>query len=254
MAKRKGGSLDLSQDLGIAVNQYLPYIFEIRKRLLFIIAIFSVFFILGFIYYERLLTPLIKLFALEGVNIVFTSPFQFLTLAVNTGVLIGMLIVFPLCIYQVLAFLKPALEPREYRAIIYLIPLSLLLFILGFAFGTVMMRYVVFLFYQKTMELKIGNFIDVSLLISQILATSTLMGIAFQLPIFMTLLLRFRIIKYELLAGKRQFAWGLAVIFAALLPPTDILSLVLLTVPIILLFELTLLVNKFIIKPIPPLR
>lgn len=251
MARRKRERLDLSQDLSYAVSQYLPYILEIRKRLLFLIAILSVSFILGFIYYEKILSPLLKMFALEGLNIVFTSPFQFLTLAVNTGMLVGMLVVFPLFIYQVIAFLKPALEPKEYRTIIYLIPLSLLLFILGFASGTLIMRYVVLLFYQKTVELNIGNFIDVSLLISQILATSTLMGMAFQLPIFMTLFLRFRIVKYEMLAGKRLFAYALAVIFAALLPPTDILSLALLTAPIILLFELTMLVNKFLIKPVP---
>lgn len=240
MARRKKQINEFEE----AVEKYLPFILEIRKRLLFTFAIFLLFAILGFIYYETLIGLLLKIFNLEGVNIVFTSPFQFLSLAVNTGILVGGLVVFPLLVFQILTFLRPALKDREFKTIVSLIPLSTLLFIGGFSFGVVMMRYVIILFYEKTVQLDIGNFLDISLLVSQILSTSLLMGIAFQFPIFITLVIRLGILDYNFFSSKRPFAYAISLIFATLLPPTDLFSLVLLTLPLILLFEVTLLLNR----------
>lgn len=237
-----------SGDFEQLVARYLPFILEIRKRLFFVVAIFLIAAIIGFINYERVVQVLLELFAFKGVNIVFTSPFQFISLAVNIGVLLGMIVIFPLLLFQILAFLKPALSPREFKTILSLIPLSLFLFLTGFSFGAVMMRYVVVLFYERTVRLDIGNFLDISLLMSQILTTSILMGVAFQFPILMTLLMRLGIVKYSFFAEKRVFAYAISLIFATLLPPTDIFSLVLLTAPLLVLYELTLAANRFVFR------
>jgi sec-independent protein translocase protein TatC len=245
MAKKGIQTADLQE----AIELYLPYILEIRKRILFVTAIFLVFLILGFIYYDKIVLVLLNIFALEGVNIVFTSPFQFVTLAMTIGFMMGALFMFPMIVFQLIAFIKPALAPKEYKIILYLIPLSFALFLSGFVFGVLMMRYVVVLFYERTTQLDIGNFLDISQLLSQILTTAVFMGIAFQLPIFLTIALRFGIIKHEFLAKKRIYAYSLSAVFAAFLPPTDLLSLVLLTIPIIGLYEITLFVNRVFLKP-----
>lgn len=242
---------DSTGELQQVVDKYLPFILEIRKRALFLIAVFAVFAAIGFIYYEKIIPYLLGFLSLEGVNIVFTSPFQFITLAFNTAMLLGALVVFPLLVFQIIAFLKPALDPREHKTIVSLIPLSLFLFVLGFAFGVIMMRYVVILFYEKSVQLDIGNYLDITLLISQILITSVMMGIAFQFPIFLTLAIKFGFMKYEFLASKRIFAYAISVLFAAFLPPTDLLSLVLLTLPLWSLYEITLFANRYFIKPAP---
>lgn len=247
MARRKNNPSDFEK----AVDKYLPFLLEIRKRLLFIVAIFLLFVLLGFIYYQKLISVLLAIFQLEGVNIVFTSPFQFLSLAINTAILTGTIVIFPLIVFQILAFLKPALSPKEFRMIIYLIPLSTVLFLSGFAFGILIMRYVIVLFYERTTELNIGNFLDVSRLLSQILTTSALLGIAFQFPIVLTVLMRLRIVSYKFISTKRLYAYAISLVFAALLPPTDLLSLVLLTLPLIVLYELTMLANKLLVKQAP---
>lgn len=229
-------------------EKYLPFILEIRKRLFFIIAAFFIASGLGFFYYENIIKIILKVFNLEGVNIVFTSPFQFLSLAIAVGFCIGLLIIFPLIIYQTLSFLKPALNRHEFRAIIFLLPLSSILFVSGFSLGVLTMRYVLVVFYTKSQSLDIGNFLDISTLLSQTLITSALMGLAFQLPIILTILMRLGILKYQDLVKKRIIAYGLSLIFAALLPPTDLLSLALLFLPIASLFELTLLLNRYVLK------
>lgn len=230
------------------INKYFPYLMEVRKRLLFIVSLFVVAAVFGFFYYERIITFILSFLSFKGINIVFTSPFQFFTLAINSGIFVGFLIIFPLILYQVLAFLKPALRAKEYKLIVVLLPLSILLFLGGFAFGIAVMKYVVAIFYQKSVELQIGNLLDVELLLSKIVLTGLFMGLAFQFPIVMTILMRLKIVKYRLFAGQRLFAYSFAIIFAALLPPTDILSLILLTLPLVIMFELTLILNRIVLK------
>lgn len=229
-------------------TRYLPFLVEIRRRLLFLLSLFSITTVLGFIYYERVIRLVLGIFKFEGVNIVFTSPFQFISLAVNTGLLLGLMVIFPLILFQILAFLKPALRPQEFRKTVFLLPLSIFLFTTGFVFGIAIIRYAVLLFYQKSLELNIGNFLDISLFLSQMLITGVLMGIAFQFPVVLTILMRLKVIKYAFLVKQRVFVYSASLVFAALLPPTDLFSLILLFLPLAMLFELTLILNRLVLK------
>jgi sec-independent protein translocase protein TatC len=221
---------------------------EVRRRLLFTFSVFLIASILGFFYYENIIRFVISLINLEGVNIVFTSPFQFVNLAISSAFLVGIVVSFPLIIFQVLFFLKPALRSKEFKLIISLLPLILVLFIFGFIFGFFIMRYVINLFYVQSLKLNIGNILDISSLLSQILMTSSLMGIAFQYPIVLTVLLRLGIIKIKMIEHQRPFIYLIILIFAAFLPPTDLLSLVLLSLPLAILFETTLILNKVFLR------
>lgn len=229
-------------------TRYLPFLTEIRRRLLFIVSLFLISGVLGFFYNEKIVSFVLKFFKLEGVNIVFTSPFQFFNLAISSGFLVGVVVVFPVLIYQLLSFLKPALSKHEYKTIIALSPISIFLFLVGFGFGVITMRYVVTLFYEKSVGLSIGNFLDVTNLLSQILMTSILMGLAFQFPVILTILMKLRILKYRTVVKQRFLVYIISVVFATLLPPTDLLSLVLLTLPLIFLYELSLILNRWILK------
>lgn len=228
--------------------KYLPLVSEIRKRLFFLFAILIITCAIGFIYYQKIIAFSLSLFDLQGINVVFTSPFQFVSLAFTSAFLLATIVIFPLIVFQIISFLRPALHPVEYRTILKLLPFSLVLFVAGFGFGILIMRYVIQVFYQKSQELQIGNFLDVSNLLSQILVTSILMGLAFQFPVVLTVLVRLKIIKYSVLKKQRLWAYTTSAIFAILLPPTDLLSLILLFLPLAFLFELTLLLNRWVLK------
>jgi len=235
-------------ELDGVIGKYMPFLVEIRRRLLFTVSLFVIASVVTFIYADRIVRLLLSLFHLQGVNVVFTSPFQFINLSFSIAFLAGIIVIFPLLILQTLTFLKPALSRGEFKAVIYLLPISIALFISGAGFGFMVTRYVVKLFYEQSLKFNVGNFLDITQLLSQILTTSILMGLAFQFPIVMTLLLKFKVIKHTTLAKKRLWVYVAALVFAGLLPPADLLSTVVYFLPLVLLFELALLLNKWILK------
>lgn len=230
-------------ELQAVIARYLPYLVEIRKRLLFVFAVFFIGAAVGFMYFEQIIKAVMRFYDLKGLNIVFTSPFQFIDLSISSGMLVGMIIVFPILIYQVLSFLKPALKDKEYRMLLSSIPVSVLLFIIGFAFGSWMMKFVVSVFSQQSTHLQIQNLWDIENFLRKIFITAIFLGIFFQFPVIITSLIRLKAVPYKTIAGLRIPAYLLFVVLTMMMPPTDILSDIIIFFPLALLFELTLLLN-----------
>ncbi len=226
------------------IKKYTPYLKEIQNKLLSVLIVFSSVATIGFVRYQKILGWVMHLFDLQGVNIVLTSPYQFFSLAVNTGVALGFLAAFPLFVYHLLSFLRPALEPSEYRMITRLLPASILLFVLGFAFGVWIVQFIITLYTQTTLDFSIGNLWDIGHFFSQIILTGLLLALIFQLPIIMTALMKLKLIKHGAFVKYRRYFYAGLLIIGALLPPTDIISLLLLTIPPLFLFECALFLNK----------
>jgi sec-independent protein translocase protein TatC len=225
------------------MDKYMPYMEEIQKKLFQVLVVFVLFAIIGGIYYQQILRLIMSLFNLEGINIVMTSPYQFLGLAVNTGLAIGLTAALVPLMIHFISFMRPALKPSEYKLIIGMIPTGFFLFIIGFGFGVWVVQFVVTLYSKTTLEFAVGNLWDIGSFFSQIILTGVILALVFQLPIVVTALLRFQVVKYSLLVKQRKYIYAVLLLIAAFMPPTDILSLILLTVPPLLLFEIALLLN-----------
>lgn len=228
------------------VKKYAPFLQEVRKRLLSTLAVFAFATIFGFAFYEKIIKFLINFLSLSGINIVFTSPFQFINLAISCGLVTGLLASFPLLISQVLSFLKPALSQKEYKTVVRFLPFSLFLFLIGFSFGALIMKWQIQIFLERSVSLGIGNILDISRLLSAILLTSALLGVGFQFPIVLILLMRLGIIKPFFLYKIRKWVYLGSFIFTLLLPPDSILADILLSLPLIILFEFTLILNRIL--------
>jgi sec-independent protein translocase protein TatC len=141
-------------------------------------------------------------------------------------------------------FLKPALTIRERGLFFSLIPLTLILFIWGFMYGFGLMYYALIVLAEINVRMGIQNIWDIGLFLSQIILTATLLGVLFQFPIVITFIIRTGVFDVTFLRQKRRVAMLIIFIFTSLLPPTDGLSLVAMALPLILLYEVTILVNS----------
>jgi sec-independent protein translocase protein TatC len=233
-------------DLQGIINKYSPFLMEFKKRLFFTLSVFAIGMIGGFIYYEKIIKYLIELLSLKGINIVFTSPFQFINLALSCGLVTGLVFAFPLIVAQILSFLKPALRQKEYKMVLNFLPFSILLFIIGFFFGAFIMKWQIEIFLGRSVTLGIGNILDISKLLTTVLLTSALMGIGFQFPIVLLILMRMNVLKHRQLAKQRPWVYLGSFIFALLLPPDSLIADFILTLPLVILFEITLLLNRIL--------
>ncbi len=236
----------MSPELKAIVNTYSHFLAEARKRLIFTIIAFVVAWFVGFFSYEIIIRFLIKGLGLTGINIVFTSPFQFINLALSCGVATGLVVSIPLLIGQILSFLKPALKGSEYKMIIGFLPFSLILFLIGFLAGAAIMKWQIVIFLERSISIGIGNILDISRLLTTVLLTSTFLGVGFQFPIVLLLLLRLGIINHRQLSTKRKWVYLASFLFAMLLPADSILADLFLSLPLIFLFELTLILNRIL--------
>ena len=233
-----------SPGFATVVEKYSHFLVEVKRRIIFTLIIFILATVSGFFFYESIIRFLISLLSLGKTNIVFTSPFQFINLAISCGVATGVIVIIPILIFQILFFLKPALKRKEFKWVLRALPFSILLFLIGFIFGAMIMKWQIEIFLDKSTSLGIGNVLDISSLLSMILLTSVLMGIGFQFPIILLTLLRLGVITHQQLSRKRQWVYLGSFIFAIFLPPDSIIADVVLSMPFVLSFEITLLVNR----------
>lgn len=238
----------VSSELAAIKSKYSPFLKEVRKRILFTLYVFIAMMFVGFIFYEQIIKFLIDLLSLKGINIVFTSPFQFINLSISCGVATGLVMVFPLLIAQILSFLKPALREKEYKMVVRFLPFSIILFLIGFTFGALIMKWQIDIFLTRSVSMGIGNVLDISRLLSTVLLTSALMGVGFQFPIVLLVLMRLGIINHQQLSTKRKWIYLGSFIFALFLPPDSILADILLALPLIVLFEFTLMLNRIFVR------
>lgn len=233
-----------TSELSALIAKYSPFLVEIRKRIIFTLAFFAVSTISGFVFYEDIIRFLIGILSLKGINVVFTSPFQFINLAISCGIASGLILVSPLLLYQILSFLRPALREKEYKMIVRYLPFSIILFLVGFSFGVITMKWQIQIFLATVISLDIGNVLDISRLLNTVLITAIIMGVGFQFPIVMLLLMRIGIITRAQISKQRLWVYLGSFIFAILLPIDSILADILLTLPLIILFEVTLILDR----------
>lgn len=231
-------------ELGQKFTEYAGYLDDLRRRLHRTALFFLFFFIGGFF----ATIPLFKLaqpyLPIKDVAIVTTSPFQFLDLAMDTGIFIATVLTLPVILYQVFCFLKDGLVKKEKVIFMLLIPVAFVLFVGGFSYGFAIIYYSFSAIAQINIGIGIQNYWDISKFLSQIILTSVLLGIIFLFPLVLSLLVKLNFMDTKFLKTHRRHAVFILFVITSLLPPTDGVSLLVMVIPLVLLYELTIICNR----------
>ena len=226
--------------------EYYKYLDEIRQKLYELVIVFIACFLGGFFLTAPILKHVVSFFQIQGVTIVTNSPFQFLDLAMNTGLIIALIFCAPLFVFYVYNFLKDGFNKKEKKTFLILLPVALILFLMGFFYGFAILYFCLEAIAQVNINIGIQNLWDIDQYFSQIILTSVLLGFIFEYPIILTFLLKAKLIKVSFLKINRRYAIAAIFVFVSLLPPTDGLSLIVMSVPLILIYELTIFFNSFV--------
>ena len=175
---------------------------------------------------------------------IFTGPTEMFNLVIHLAMLGGMVTAFPVLVYNVFRFLNPLFNTQQRRFVVLFLPASLVCYAAGTAFG-----YFVLLPTGLRFLLRFGS--DVAIPMIRIteymdLAVAMLfwLGIVFELPLAMLLLTKLRLVQYAKFKRLRRYVPATAFILSAILTPTfDIVNQTLVAVPIIVLFEVGLVLS-----------
>ena len=217
---------------------------DLRERLYRGVILFVVFFSVGFLSAGIILKKVLQLVHIDQVVIATSSPFQFTDVAMDVGFFLAIMVSVPYIIHSFYIFILPALTIRERIQLFKSIPLSVGLFIVGFFYGFFILYYALGLLASINTNLGIANFWNIGQFLTQILITSALLGLVFELPLLLSLLIKLGITTPQTLKNNRRIAYFLTICLTALLPPTDGVSLIAMALPLVLLYEGTILLNN----------
>ncbi len=229
-------------------SEYYRYLEDIRRRLYNLVIAFIIFFFVGFLCSGQILKLVIGAFHLQSAEIVTTSPFQSLDLAMSVGMYTGLVICLPLFVYHLYGFLRDGLNRGEKRFFFLLLPAAAGLFLVGFAYGFAILYFTLDTIAAYNASLGIRNLWDISKFLMQLILTSALLGVIFEYPMVLLFLVKVGLITPKFLREKRRHAVAAMFILTSLLPPTDGLSLVIMVLPLIVIYEITIIIGTRIAR------
>jgi sec-independent protein translocase protein TatC len=225
--------------------QLVDHLDELRKRIIISAVAFVAFFIVGFIYvtdiYDWIVRDLdVKLIVLGPSDIIWVY-FMIATVIAITGTI-------PVLASQLWMFVKPALKPIERKITLSYIPALFILFIVGISFGYFIIFPMV-LEFLVTMgaDMFVTNF-TAERYFRFILNMTLPFGVLFELPAVVMFLTSLGILNPFVLAKIRKYAYFVLILIAIVITPPDFMSDFVVTLPLLLLYEISINLSKFVYK------
>jgi len=158
-------------------------------------------------------------------------------------------IALPYVIYQAWAFVAPGLYSHERRLVLPLVIASSLLFISGMAFAYFLVFPVVFKFMASIAPEGVAWMTDIDKYLSFVMTTFIAFGVTFEVPVVVIVLVRVGVVSIDKLKEIRPYVIVGAFVVGAVFTPPDVISQVMLAVPLWVLFELGLIMARFVGRP-----
>lgn len=222
----------------------IEHLNELRKRLLLVSLVLIALFIFGIYFSNEIIRIVVNDLTIEGIRLVALTPLEYLYTQIKIGFLAALVIASPLIIYEILMFIKPALAKRERNAIKLILPSFVLLFLIGMVFSYFIFLRVGIHFLASLPIKEVLNLWSINKFISFVFMLCLSFGLVFQLPLFLLILNKLNIVDIKFLKKYRRHIYVLIFILAALITPPDVVTLAIMVLPLVLLYEGSLIVLR----------
>ena len=228
------------------MEKVISHLNELRSRLISTIVIFLLFFTL-FSFLSRYLIKYLLSSLPKGIEIVVMTPMESLFGILKVSIFVSILATLPFALYHIVRFVKPALKKNE-RKFLKFLPFSLTLFFVGFfCCYFLLIRIFIPFFVRISSVLNVRNLWSLVSTIDFIFMSCVIFGLFFQLPLLLLILEKIGIVNYGVLRKQRKTVYVLVFIFSAVITPTvDPITQIVVSVPLILLYEISLILMKLI--------
>jgi len=235
----------------------MEHLIELRRRIIFSMVAFIVCFVIAFFFanpiFDFLTKPLADVWqGQEGRHLIYTALQEKFFANVKVAMFGGLVLAFPVIAFQLWAFVAPGLYKNEKTAFAPFLIATPIMFIMGASFVYYIFIPNAFRFFASfeevahdgalaiTAEPKVSEYL--SLVIQLILG----FGIVFELPVLLTLLISAELLEAKTLAKQRRYAVVAGFIISAILTPPDALSMMMMAIPLVGLYEISILIGRII--------
>ena len=233
-------------------DSFLSHLFELRDRLIRALVSIGIVFVCLFPWakelYALLAQPLLATLP-QGGQMIATDVVGVFLVPMKVALMVAFLIALPYVLYQVWAFVAPGLYNHEKRLALPLVAASVILFFVGMAFAYFLVFPTVFGFMAKVAPEGVAWMTDIEKYLSFVMTTFLAFGVTFEVPVVVVVLVRMRVVELETLKEWRSYMIVAAFVIAAIFTPPDVISQLMLAIPLCLLYELGMLLARLVSKP-----
>lgn len=228
----------------------IAHLLELRDRLLKIVwgvlLVFLPLMIFAKEIYAWLAQPLLSMLP-EGTSMIATEVASPFFTPIKLAALVAVVIAMPWVLYQVWAFVAPGLYKNERRLVVPLLASSTLLFYAGIAFAYFLVLPTVFKFIIGIAPEGVAVMTDIAKYLDFVLALFLAFGFAFETPVALVLMVKTGFVTPAKLGEIREYVFVGAFVVGAIFTPPDIVSQIMLAVPVYLLYELGILAARILV-------
>jgi sec-independent protein translocase protein TatC len=227
-------------------ESFVSHLIELRERIVRALVAFLIVFVALLVWpgaghiYDLLAKPLMQALP-EGTRMIATGVITPFLVPMKVTALVAFLVALPVVLYQAWAFVAPGLYEHEKRFAIPLIFMSTILFLLGVAFCYFFVFGKVFAFISEFAPKSITPAPDIEAYFAFVITMFLAFGAAFEIPVVVILLVRMNLVSVDKLREARPYVVVGAFVVAAVVTPPDVLSQLMLAVPMCILYEAGLL-------------
>ena len=231
---------------------FVGHLKELRQRLMYSMIVVLVIFLVLFYFandiYSYLSGPL-REFLPENSQMIATEVTSPFFAPFKLALFLSFVIAMPYLLFQVWGFIAPGLYEKEKRFVIPVFLLSILLFYFGMVFAYYVVFPVLFGFFTSAGPDEVIPMTDINQYLSFTIKILMAFGLAFEVPIATLFLVKSGVSTVESLSKKRSYIILGCFVIGMLMTPPDIISQTLLAIPMWILFELGLLLSRYVAKP-----
>jgi sec-independent protein translocase protein TatC len=240
---------NLPEEPAAPEENFFTHLVELRDRIIKA-SISVIVLFLGMVYwapdiFQLLARPLLDVLP-KGAHMIVTDVTGSFFVPIKVTLMAAFVLALPVVIYQVWAFVAPGLYQHEKKLVIPLVVSTYTLFLIGMAFAYLLVFPTVFSFmvsYNEPLGADMST--DIDKYLSFAMTTFLAFGFTFEVPVVVVVLVRLGMVKLAKLKEIRPYITVGAFVVAAVVTPPDVLSQLLLAIPLCVLYELGLLIARF---------
>ena len=237
--------------MSLPEESFLSHLIELRDRLiramLSILIVFLCLFPWAKDLYALLAQPLLATLP-KGGQMIATDVVGVFLVPMKVALMVAFLIALPYVLYQIWAFVAPGLYSHEKRLALPLVGSSVVLFFTGMAFAYFLVFPTVFGFMAQVAPEGVAWMTDIEKYLSFVMGTFVAFGVAFEVPVIVVVLVLSGVVELSTLKEWRSYVIVGAFVVAAIFTPPDVVSQLMLAIPLCLLYELGMLMARFVRK------